>query len=325
MRKILTFLILIIAGQVYAQDLRGAYIRTKWISTYTYSVSVTLYTDASKNIIRPTIPVTFGDGTSGNFMIASTSTINGVNLKTYSGTHTYAGPGNYLIQYTDTFRVAGIKNMTNSQAQQMYVEAMLIINSINYPNTSPIISVDPLNFSVSGNQVLYNPGCSDADGDSISYELITIPVPNYYLPNNATINNTGTFSFSKDSIGLYSFAFLIKEWRKNLSNIYTMIGYSQIDFVMDVTSTIGINETKENNNSIKMFPNPASAEINIHSENAFKYNSTVFVYNNLWQLVFINPVNDYDFKINCNEWPQGIYFLRVQSGNNQQTIKFIKE
>lgn len=74
-----------------------------------------------------------------------------------------------------------------------------------------------------------------------------------------------------------------------------------------------------------LFPNPASVEINIHVENAFRYNSTISVYNNLGQLIFKDAVTDYDFKINCERWPKGIYLLVFQNANKRKSYKLIKE
>src|SRR5687768_6810158 len=130
MRKILTLIISIAAAQVFSQDIRGAYISTKWVSGLTYSISITLFTEASKNITRPTVPISFGDGSpSGTFALGTTSSANGINLKTYSGTHTYPGPGTYLAFYLDTFRIAGIKNILNSQTQQIYLATKISINN----------------------------------------------------------------------------------------------------------------------------------------------------------------------------------------------------
>lgn len=74
-----------------------------------------------------------------------------------------------------------------------------------------------------------------------------------------------------------------------------------------------------------LFPNPASSEINIHIENAFRYNSTISVYNDLGQLIFTNSINDYDFKINCALWAKGIYLINIQNNNKRIMCKVVKE
>ena len=78
------FLLLTILGQghLYCLDIMGAYIKTKWVSGFTYSISVTLFTDASININRPTIPVDFGDATFGSYTLTNSTSGNGVNIKT---------------------------------------------------------------------------------------------------------------------------------------------------------------------------------------------------------------------------------------------------
>jgi hypothetical protein len=325
MKTLLIFLIVIITGHSSAQDIRGAYIRTNRVSGFTYSISVTLFTDVSQNITRPTIPINFGDATSGTFTLSVTSNVNGINVKTYSGTHTYAGNGAYMISYLDTFRITGIKNIQNSQTQQIYLESIIYLNNLTN-NSSPIISVYPLNFGVSGNQVTYNPSCNDIDGDSISYSLINCAPSNYYLPSNANINNsTGTFSFSKDSIGLYAFCIKIHEWKKNPSGIYTIIGTSQIDFVIDITTTLGINENALKSLKVFVYPNPFKDKIKINSDYRNFINNDLSIINILGQIVYSSNIIYPEQELDLSFLASGIYYLKIQNNSDQKVFKIIKE
>ena len=320
------FLLLTILGQghLYCLDIMGAYIKTKWVSGFTYSISVTLFTDASININRPTIPVDFGDATFGSYTLTNSTSGNGVNIKTYSGIHTYSGYGMYKASYLDTFRVANIKNILNSKTQQIYVEAKIFINQFSGPSSAPPITFyPPTSLTVGGNQVYYNPGCADPDGDSLSYSLVNCFATNYYLPNGAALNNvTGTFNFSKDSIGLYAFSYKINEWRKDLSNVYNIVGTSQLDFIMNITANIGINEIKDEILNVLIYPNPVSNTLHIStSQNTTEY-FTIEINNYLGQSVLKLPFTK-DFDI--SNLPNGYYILTLISKDKIiNRTKFIK-
>lgn len=326
MKTKVTIIISLFVSQMFAQDIKAAYISAKRVSGFTYSITVVLFTDASLNIIRPTVPINFGDASSGTFTLNSISNINGTNIKTYSGIHLYSGVGDFLPFYIDTFRVASIKNIQNSHLQQIYVETKIAINNFQQNASSPSV-IFPLNFSVSGNQVIYNPNAADTDNDSLSYQITNCSgTSNYYLPVNATINNsTGTFSFSKDSIGLYAFSFIIKEWRKSSSNIYYIIASSQMDFVIDITTTIGVNEFTSQNSNILIYPNPTKDILNIDYDIVKDINSKLQILNSLGQIVYSlnNPTQKQ--QIDLSFLSSGIYYLKVQNNSEKKVFKIIKE
>jgi hypothetical protein len=325
MKKTILFLVLIISGQIFSQDIIGGHIRTKLVSGFSYSISITLFTDASKNINRPTIPISFGDSNSGTLSLTGTSNLNGTNLKTYSGTHTYSGSGQYIVSSLDTFQILGIKNMLNSQTQQFYMETLINIDPSLGINSSPSVSFYPLNLSVAINQLLQdNCGFSDIDGDSLSYTLLNRSGNGYYIPLNSVISNsTGLFSFTKDTVGKYAFSIKISEWRKNSSNLYVILGYSQMDFVVEITNPVGLNDMVINKINLCLFPNPVSDELNFSYYNESGKIYSVEILNELGQIVLkTNSVN----KITVADLPKGFYFLRLSDKNiSTDCIKFIKE
>jgi len=320
MKKLLIFLATISFGQIQSQDLIGANLRTKWVSGYTYSYTLTLYTDPSVSISRPTATVNFGDATSASFSLSSGSGI----VKTYSGTHTYSSAGIYLAYFLDSYRIPNIKNMSNSQSQQISASAYIVRNNFFIANVSADILNLPMGFGTGGGQLTYNPGCYDNDGDSLSFSLTNCTGSNYYIPSNATINNTtGTFTFTKDSVGLYAFNFKITEWRKNQSNVYAIIGFSEMDFAIDiVNNTIGLNELKKSQIKLTVHPNPATSDLYISCDKTTLGKSYIEIMNSLGQAVLKTNYTD---KINIFELPQGLYFIRLADKNNSSDfIKFIK-
>ena len=111
---------LFFGGHVYSQDLKAAYISANHIvgTNFTYSITVTLLTESSLNISRPTVTLSFGDATTGTFSASSTSGNAGTTIKIYTGTHQYSGAGIYVVSLLDTFRVAGIKTCRTHRCSQ---------------------------------------------------------------------------------------------------------------------------------------------------------------------------------------------------------------
>ena len=90
--------------------------------------------------------------------------------------------------------------------------------------------------------------------------------------------------------------------------------------LFDITNTGVSCEDHTQDNSISVFPNPASSTLNVHAENY----DNVQILNSLGQVVYSDKVSDNDFRINISGFSKGIYFLRL-SGKTTATRKFIKE
>jgi gliding motility-associated-like protein len=236
------------------------------VPTYSYLITVIVYTDHGQNVAdRCADTVYFGDGTRG---IAKriNGTVSGccgqipcgdviinqanyaVKLNTYTITHVYSGAGNYLIRMFDPNRNANVRNMTNSINQAFYLESYLVINNLTGANSSPVFNYDPIDRACVDKCFYHNPGAYDPDGDLLTFEITTSrkadgqTVDGYYFPSDegGTYNinaTTGLLSWcSPKHKAEYNLAFIVKEWRKNTSGVYVMIGYVLRDMqvVVDV-------------------------------------------------------------------------------------------
>jgi gliding motility-associated-like protein len=161
-----------------------------------------------------------------------------VKLSTYTITHTYPGPGQYYIRSYDPNRNQGVINIPNSVNQPFYIESLLIINSFSGSNSSPLFHFAPIDRGCVNECFEHNPGAHDPDNDSLSYEITQSrkghnePVPNYSYPDHGPGGNygidarTGLLSWCDPQMsGEYNLAFIVKEWRKNTSGDYILIGY----------------------------------------------------------------------------------------------------
>jgi hypothetical protein len=309
----------VFAKQSFSQDIRAGWINYKWMGGYTYSLTLNLLLDSSTVTTNSNLAVYFGDGDSAIASTSTTSVVNNVIKLVYGVLHTYSGPASYYVYSISKYRVNNIQNIQNSGSESMVLYSLLSINPFMGPNNSPIATAYPIISPSVGSLVTFNPGMSDIDGDSLSYSLVncaSLPATANYIPANSAINGSnGTFTYQADTMGLYAFKFLIKEWRKDLDGVPQMIGTTEMDFVLDVDAGVGIKEF-EKKELFSVHPNPASGILNIKTNS--KTNSDVEIINSLGQIVLKQNFSE---SIDISKLQAGYYFIKIDNSYS----KFIKE
>ena len=258
-----------------ATHVRAGEITYKWLGGYTYSITLTYYTDDGPSIAdRCKMTIYFGDGDSCQALrengapdvstAACPTSFKGVIISVnptvkkniYSCTHTYpGGSGIYKMYVFDRNRNSGIINIPNSVNEPFYIESILVINSFLGPNSSSVLSIPPIDQGVLNKCFYHNAGAYDIDGDSLSYELIMCKgensvgqigatIPGYaYPPAGATGSFsidavTGTISWcTTQQPGEYNIAFLIKEWRTPCGGSPSLVGYVTRDMQVIVSNS----------------------------------------------------------------------------------------
>jgi hypothetical protein len=87
-----------------------------------------------------------------------------------------------------------------------------------------------------------------------------------------------------------------------------------------ISQFVGVKEST-NDNSVVVYPNPASDHLTIDFGLNSSYDRLV-ISNQLGQKVFSKSINEANSVINLNtaEWPKGVYFVRLES-NSKSTVK----
>lgn len=261
------FLFSVLSVSLYATHNRAGEITFRWISGYTYEIKIITYTNT--NIIGGQQPADrcedtlfFGDGNSA-VVPRSNGSLNqltncgpaydgemiapGIKKNIYITVHTYGGPGTYKMFMRDPNRNAGIINIPNSVNQPFYIESMLIIPQFSVKNSSPVLTISPIDNGCVYKCFIHNPGAYDPDGDSLSYELTTCrtyggqTVPGYSYPSTGSggylnVNATnGNLTWCSPQLqGEYNLAMIIREWRKNDDGEWKNIGYVLRDLQVDI-------------------------------------------------------------------------------------------
>jgi len=86
--------------------------------------------------------------------------------------------------------------------------------------------------------------------------------------------------------------------------------------------SMNINQTADNKNQVTVYPNPGNGNINIQSATEL---GLVSIYNSLGEVIYKEKINSTQHQIDIGKQTPGIYFLQLNSNNNLQTIKFVKE
>ncbi len=247
MKQYLFFILLIfISFSVFATHNRAGEITVRQIdpNNPTYlEIKVVTYTYTESLANRPELEVSWGDNTSSIIPRIDTVLLpDNYRRNTYIGRHTFPGSGAYTIVMSDPNRNAGVDNIPNSVSVLFTIKTTIKIDSDLGNNSTPTLSVDPIDKAAVGRLFTHNPGASDVDGDSLSYKLSTclgeygMEILGYALPpasNTIYVNEiTGDLVWDcPTQIGLYNIAMLIEEWREG-NKISQIVRDMQIEVVI---------------------------------------------------------------------------------------------
>lgn len=211
--------------QLFATHNRAGEITFRHISGFTYEITVLTYTYSPSPADRPSLEVSWGDGTTSIVNRYQKSLVGNLTYKNlYKGTHTYAGQGNFIISVEDPNRNGGVINIPGSINVPFYIETELVINPFLGINNSVQLLYPPIDNGCVGYPFLHNPSAYDPDGDSLSYALAQCKgangqtIPGFTFPTASNYFSidpiTGTLSWVNPTMqGEYNIAIIVYEWR----------------------------------------------------------------------------------------------------------------
>jgi hypothetical protein len=92
-----------------------------------------------------------------------------------------------------------------------------------------------------------------------------------------------------------------------------------------VIRNVSVRESSKVASSIKVFPSPASSELNIAIENINQLPAELTIFDILGKEVFSQSIKSKNFsdKISIGQLNNGIYFMSIANANSSQIIKFV--
>jgi len=236
-----TAFLLLLAIVAQATHNRAGEITYRHLGGLTYEVTVTTCTKTSSPADRDWLELDWGDNTPLDSIERTGIQFLPINaqINTYVETHTYVGPGSFLIRMEDPNRNSDIENIPLSVNQSFCISSLLIISPFGGLNGAPAYnnSVQLLNPAKDDACInkpwIHNAGAVDIDGDSLSYSLVDCsgencgPILGYTLPD---FNGGGVFAINSTTgdvtwnvpglIGEFNIAIKISEFRNGI-----LVGY----------------------------------------------------------------------------------------------------
>jgi gliding motility-associated-like protein len=224
-------LMMCLPSSLFATHQRAAEIIYRHLSGLTYEITLIsyTYTPSPANAYRDYLTISWGDGTVSEIpRVEKTNLANEISYNRYTGQHTYLGPSTYIISCEDPNRNGGILNIPNSINTPLFIYSELVINPfLGGYNNSPVLLLPPIDNGCVDQPFYHNPGAYDADGDSLSYKLVScrgaqgLVIPGYTLPPASNFIHldsvTGDLLWdSPTQQGEYNIAILIEEWRNHV-------------------------------------------------------------------------------------------------------------
>jgi gliding motility-associated-like protein len=202
--------------------------------------TMTIYTDQASSAEDPIVFMNMGGVIVEVPRLAVIDIGNVTDREVYKWEYTFPTDGTFAVSWVGVNRNLGILNMAPpSDQRSFYIETVVNINSLRGFNSTPVLTVFPIDLAAVGRKFVHNPGAYDADGDSLAFKLIVpryedvngriAPVPGYSLPHLTfsctTSDASGPATLELDPLtgqltwdapcrqGEYNVAFVVEEWR----------------------------------------------------------------------------------------------------------------
>jgi hypothetical protein len=326
---------------------RAGEITYRWIQGYTYEIKFTTYTTGNSPDSYCIIDSSICTGGGGNGKLyRSNGPCNGlctpncdglmlapgIKKNEYITQRIYPGPGSYKLCFFQGSRNSGINNIPNSINATFLLETTLIISTFSGPNNSPVFSMPAVaSGCLNTGCFSYNPGATDSNGDSLSYEIIPYNhLSGSSLPgsvSNFTVHpSTGTVTWCNPFwAGDANFILRVKEWR-NTNGSYTTTGYVDRDIQLSMSVCTGVDDFTKNTPQVDLYPNPFTDVLTLSVQNN-KGPFTVELYDiagrKLSTLLNSEPITR-STSLELGGVGPGIYLLKISGSSGTVTKKIIK-
>ncbi|PTX18729.1 gliding motility-associated-like protein [Pontibacter mucosus] len=228
-----------------------------------------IYTNHLSQAEDPEVTIYPGVGTTS--IIVPRKSVTPINSETdrevFEWEYTYPSDGTYTTYWVGENRDNNILNMAApSDQRSFFISTTIDINALRGFNSTPVLTVEPIDDAAMFRKFVHNPGAYDADGDSLSFKLVApryrdpsgaiTVVPGYRHPdqvaNCRTSDDSGPAFFRLDPItgqltwdapclaGRYNIAFVVEEWRRGPNGGAVKIG----EVVRDMRINVEENENR---------------------------------------------------------------------------------
>jgi hypothetical protein len=196
-----------------------------------YFFKLVTYNDGQSAAENLSAIIHLGDGVSlsseRTSKILITNACGKVYKNTYYFAHTFPGPGQYTVMYSEVDRSRSIVNIAYAEEQLFTIYAKISVDIFDAVNATHRPLLPPIFCATLNQPFRHSLGAADPDGDSLVYELITpvaatttagtAPIHNvvgYNLPDQVNLNaRTGELVWLQPKqLGTYTFAVRVSQY-----------------------------------------------------------------------------------------------------------------
>ena len=269
-RSLLVLFTILFSFLVEATHIRGGQLIYRQVSDNAFEITFIGYRDTDGVLFGNGV-LDFGDGVTfggeGGQPIPWEEPeilIDGVEEWTFEVLHTYQGNGAYEVSYTEDFRNGNIQNIDASSSNPFSVSALIIVDPLIGPNSSPRFNTPDFLWFVDS-EYLTSFNVEDPDGDVLKYNFITprqannLDVAGYRSLNNRDFyegnsggvqlnrqignlvwNTSGLVNIEDGRGGEFSIAISIDQWRDGF-----FIGRTVLDYSIEIWNLPEIGEEEK--------------------------------------------------------------------------------
>lgn len=264
--KVFVIYLLGITTVLLSSDLQASHIRAGELTVFkvssfsnVYRIRLTVYRDTD-GVEFKFGTLDFGDESGienftdedgpTSYLISRENVGEKIDKHIYETLHEYIETsGDFIVSFKEEFRNNDIRNVNANTP--FYVETKFRISPLTGQNSSPILTIPPVDKGTSKQLYIHNPGAYDPDGDKLFFELITPfqrkeeEIAGYRFPNsprfytdfetgNSESTGPPTISIDPDNGNLiwdspgeegeYNVAFKVYELRE-VNGVFDTIGY----------------------------------------------------------------------------------------------------
>lgn len=275
----------------------------------------------------PFVPVSMATNSTGNIFIGGTLdpynqiTNSAMMVMQVSPVGFIQWSDQYFVQSEVSSQLSGMKLSTSGDlvvvGQTMLGHAQGIVytlgaigmpsNAINYTDSLTYTYVDVVDGSDGGYAILSNMDYAFGVHDTSSYLLIKTRDS---LLSHCDVNSYGINFFFVNFNDSVKTMVVVPGGSTSALSATESAGLS----VLPVCALVGI-DAMETESSVLIYPNPASTQFVVHSGDASARGNRFTLYNSLGEVVMEVQLTNRDETINCDQFPAGVYFYRMEGEN----------
>jgi hypothetical protein len=261
----------------------------------------------------------FGDGGMEQVSIPVETTTEGIYVAEFNMEHTFSSAGQYTVYIREGSLPNGLCNVPNSGDESMSIYTGLTISPFYGSNVTPTLS--PVwDINIIDGWLVHNLQAADADGDSLSYTLVSPGIPGFTYPNGLQLTANGEIQYFPSMECEILALVQISEWRNGLA-IQSVVR----SVVLSISSTAI--HTFVSPSRTSLYPNPTTSTTTLTWQGQTRGNYQLELYDVHGRLLLSEtfPSGQGSTQIDMSAYAKGIYFGRLVVGEEMRSFKVVRE